>query len=385
MIAEEKLKERLSLFDKTIAGESTNRVPTLSNDFTWRLLDTDLGILPSEALRDFPKFQKITYEFQERYNYDCYEMSGMRNNFRMSDAVGGTHDIDDKTGAIQALDRTFMNDDELEAFASEPVKLLWEKVAPRAFGEVTYGQLREAIKASCDQYKAEDEITETFIRKYGVPASSRCGGFAPIEMLFNQYRGIMGLSCDMRRHFDQVKAVCEAEKAGYVQSYSSCFEKGHRGEAPISVWDANTTMLASSIMSVKQFEIFYWDAYKAVLDSAVKNGCTVFQFTEASLMKFTDFFRDVPDGTLSILVEKDDIAEMKKLLPNVTFIGGMDVNYLGHSSAEECVEQAKKVIDTLYPNFIFSTNKMMSFRGDATRENLLAVQNFVLGYNPNNN
>lgn len=385
MDTEKLLAERLQLFDDTIQGICTNRVPTLSNDFTWRLLDTDLNIKPSEALRDFKKFQQITYEFQKRYQYDCYEMSGMRNNFRLSDSVGGTHSINDETGAIQSLDRTFMQADELGEYAQNPNKILWEKVAPRAFGNATYGQLTEAIKACYDQYAAEDEITETLKTKYGVPAASRCSIFAPIETLFNQYRGIMGLSCDMRRNFSQVKDICDSQKDSYVNAYRQTFSQGHRGSDPISVWDANTTMLAHSIMNNKQFEAFYWDTYKEMLDAAIDQNCTVFQFTEASLMKFKDCFKDIPKGTLSILIEKDDISEMKKLLPNITFIGGMDVNYLGHSSKEECVSEAKRVIDTLYPNFIFSTNKMMSFKGDATRETLSAVQEFVLNYNPNNN
>lgn len=385
MSTEQVLTERLQLFDKTINGEQTNRVPTLSNDFTWRLLDTELDIKPSQALREFDKFQQITYEFQSRYNYDCYEMSGMRNNFKLSDAVGGTHSINDETGAIQSLDREFMQACELEEYAENPIKVLWEKVAPRAFGDATYSQLVSAIQASYEQYAAEEEITTTLRTKYGVPAASRCSIFAPIETLFNQYRGIIGLSCDMRRNFSQVKQICDKNKDNYVNTYKECFKNGHRGAEPISVWDANTTMLAHSIMNAKQFEAFYWDTYKEMLVAAIEQKCTVFQFTEASILKFADFFQDIPQGTLSILVEKDDIEMIRKLLPNITFIGGMDVNYLGHSSKEECLNEAKRVIDTLYPNFVFSTNKMMSFRGDATRENLMAVQNFVLNYNPNEN
>lgn len=385
MSTEQVLNERLRLFDKTINGEQTNRVPTLSNDFTWRLLDTELDIKPSQALREFDKFQQITYEFQSRYNYDCYEMSGMRNNFKLSDAVGGTHSINDETGAIQSLDREFMQACELEEYAENPIKVLWENVAPRAFGDATYSQLVNAIQASYEQYAAEEEITTALRTKYGVPAASRCSIFAPIETLFNQYRGIIGLSCDMRRNFSQVKQICDKNKDNYVNTYKECFKNGHRGAEPISVWDANTTMLAHSIMNAKQFEAFYWDTYKEMLAAAIEQKCTVFQFTEASILKFADFFQDIPQGTLSILVEKDDIEMIRKLLPNITFIGGMDVNYLGHSSKEECVNEAKRVIDTLYPNFVFSTNKMMSFRGDATRENLMAVQNFVLNYNPNEN
>lgn len=40
----------------------------------------------------------------------------------------------------------------------------------------------------------------------------------------------------------------------------------------------------------------------------------------------------------------------------------------------------KKLIDELGNGFIFSQNKMVSFRNDCTRENLLAVNEFIRNY-----
>jgi hypothetical protein len=81
-----------------------------------------------------------------------------------------------------------------------------------------------------------------------------------------------------------------------------------------------------------------------------------------------------------ILLEQDDIFEMRKKLPNVALAGGMKTSLLGYGTKEECVDYAKKLIDTLGEGFILSQDKMISFRNDIKRENLLAVHEFVRNY-----
>ena len=226
--AEEMLRQRLELFDRTILGLKTDRVPTLSNDFNWRLLDTSSGVGFAEALKDFRKFRDITFEYVERYRYDCMVMAGMRNNIRMSEAVGGTHFIDEENGTIQALDRNYLYPDELKELNDDMVGTLWTKVAPRAFGDSTYADLAEAIRSAFEQYAVEDEIYSGLAERYGVPLVSGAGNFIPVEMLFNQYLGIKGLSTAMHRNRDEVARFCEQGEADYLATYENYFSKGHR-------------------------------------------------------------------------------------------------------------------------------------------------------------
>jgi hypothetical protein len=79
-------------------------------------------------------------------------------------------------------------------------------------------------------------------------------------------------------------------------------------------------------------------------------------------------------------LEQDDIFEVRKKLPNVALAGGMTTDLLGHSTKEQCVNYARKLIDTLGDGFALSQNKMMSFRNDAKRENVIAVNEFARSY-----
>lgn len=81
-----------------------------------------------------------------------------------------------------------------------------------------------------------------------------------------------------------------------------------------------------------------------------------------------------------IHLEQDDIFEFRKKLPNIGVAGGMPTTKLGGVSSEECVSYAKELIDTLGDGYVFCQNKMVSYRNDCTRENLLAVNEFVRNY-----
>ena len=105
-------------------------------------------------------------------------------------------------------------------------------------------------------------------------------------------------------------------------------------------------------------------------------------FTEGSILRFAEYFADYPKGLLTFHLEQDDPFEFRKALPNVAIMGGMTTDLLSNGTPEECVAYAKRLCDELGRDggFIFSENKMLSYRNDAKPENMLAVCNFVNEY-----
>ncbi len=79
-------------------------------------------------------------------------------------------------------------------------------------------------------------------------------------------------------------------------------------------------------------------------------------------------------------LELDSLTEVRKLLPNMPLAGGMTTDLLGYSTPEACIEKARTLINELGEGFIMSQNKMLSFKNDCKRENLLAVNNFIKEY-----
>jgi hypothetical protein len=141
-----------------------------------------------------------------------------------------------------------------------------------------------------------------------------------------------------------------------------------------------SVLFAHSMLSVKNFEELYWVYLKKLIDSAIANDKKVFIFCESAMLRFAEFFEDIPKGVLMIHPEQDDVFEFRKRLPNIALAGGMPTNLLGYATPQECVDYAKHLIDTLGEGYVLSQDKMMSYRNDATRENVLAVNDFVRNY-----
>ena len=103
-------------------------------------------------------------------------------------------------------------------------------------------------------------------------------------------------------------------------------------------------------------------------------------FVENSIVRFKDYFQDYPKGVLTLVPELDTVQELRAAIPNATVVGGLPSTLLGRGTPEECVDATRKVIEDMGDGFILGANKMISFRNDCRRENLLAVCEYVQNF-----
>lgn len=380
------LQERIQLFHDTAEFKKTKRIPQISNFFTWKILDSEFTL--SEALFDYNKMEKVVCDFHERYNFDAYTDLGTRNPVRVTNALGGYHYvINDEKEVINIDDQVYFEPEEYPELIENPIKFIWTKVLPRKYKKLREKDALNSFKIATYEFLAYSEynqrIIEKFVKEYQVPTLMNMQGgvlLHPLEMLFNFFRGIKGLSLDLRRHKSQVlEAIAVLEKMFVEPALAALDNPG----SPTTVFDAYTAFLAHSILSPKQFGEFYWPTLKRIIDKLVATGKKMYIFSENTMLQFYEYFQDVPKGHLIIHVELDDIFEARKKLPNICFAGGMPADLLGYADEQTCIDYAKKLIDEIGRDggYIFSQNKMMSFRNDCKRENLLAVTNFVHNYN----
>jgi len=147
-------------------------------------------------------------------------------------------------------------------------------------------------------------------------------------------------------------------------------------------FDYLSAMLAHNFMNPDQFAEFYWPYMKQVLDVLCEKKMHALIFSEGTILRYKDCFKDYPKGFLTILPETDDVFEIRKELPNIAIMGGMPNSLLGRGTKQACLDRAKRVIDELGCDggFMFCQDKMGSFRNDANPENLKAVCDFVREY-----
>lgn len=370
--AQEKLQERLKLFDDTIHFRKTSRTPTECNIWTWAIFDSDLNVTLEEAVSDWSIMEQVMRRLQERYDFDTYHMPGNRNNGQMTRALGFSshHIIGDN---INVVDDAKIDD--LEAFTADPVMYTWTKVGPKYFSDLTLGRMKQALAAqkACNDYTAR--ITDVFNNEYGTTLMSSCYALPPLETLLS-YRGLKKFSLDLRRNAKFYRAFDESQEESMLAYVTACLDAG-KGNC---VADVLTCFMAHNVLNKKQFETLYWPTIKKVYDLCAERGAVIFNFWEADCIRFAEYFADYPKGFMIIHPEAEDVRDVRKAFPNACIQGGMPIELLSKGTPQQCVDYANRLVDDMGDGFIFSTTKMLSFKNDCTRENLTAVMDFVHNY-----
>ena len=72
-------------------------------------------------------------------------------------------------------------------------------------------------------------------------------------------------------------------------------------------FDYLSAMLAHNFMNPDQFAEFYWPYMKQVLDVLCEKKMHALIFSEGTILRYKDCFKDYPKGFLTILPETDDV------------------------------------------------------------------------------
>ena len=133
MTVKELEKYRVQLFrDATLMERKPDRVPHLANFWTWQILDA--GYTFTEATHDYEIMEKVMRTFHERYGFDGYQETGIRNPQRVTETLGTSQYIfDDVRETITIKDFTLFEPDEYDLLIADPVKFIWETILPRKF------------------------------------------------------------------------------------------------------------------------------------------------------------------------------------------------------------------------------------------------------------
>ena len=381
-------KNRVRLFRDAANFKRPERIPYLSSAVTWKVFDA--GHTLDEALTDFKVMEACVRHFLDRYPVDAVLDMGIRNQFNVTEAFGseGYYYYTPETVGIH--DHAHCTADTLEEYLDDPLKYTWEKILPEKYGAAWETKTLDVWKRTFKEYmnytKFILHMGSVTGKEYGLPSMAPNNPMKGaiqfgIEELEANLLGIKQLSVALRRSPDKLDSFIRRWDAEHIDPL---VEKVKNGKGPNEKYcfDASIMMLAHNILSPKQFERFYWPSLKKLLDAYAAKGMSVRIFAEGELGRFSEYFRDYPKGVLTFHLERDDPFDFREKLPNACIMGGMTTELLSSAAPEECVTYAKKLIDGLgrEGGFIFSENKMLSYRGDARAENMAAVCEFVRDY-----
>ncbi|MBR3302468.1 MAG: hypothetical protein IKI73_07390, partial [Firmicutes bacterium] len=342
-----------------------------------------------EAMTNFDLMEKCVLHFLDKYPVDSILDVGIRNQFNVTEAFGeGSYYYYDKE-VVGIHDHAHCTVETLQEYMDDPTRYAWEVILPKKYGEAWENKTTEVWKKTFFEYLKYTKFVLHMAKvmdRYGLPGLSpnnpMKGAVVPaVETLMSDLLGIQQLSIAMRRNGDLLDAFIERWEKERMEPIYAKIRKA-KGPDDVHCFDSSILMLAHTVMNKKQFERFYWPYLKKLLDVYAEKKMNIRIFTEGSILRFAEYFADYPKGLLTFHLEQDDPFEFRKALPNVAIMGGMTTDLLSNGTPEECVAYAKRLCDELGRDggFIFSENKMLSYRNDAKPENMLAVCDFVNEY-----
>lgn len=381
-----KLKEeRIRLFRDAAGFKKTARIPYFSSAVTWKVFDAGKSLIEAET--DHSVMEAAVRHFLDTYPVDGMLDTGIRNQFDVMKAFGSDGYYYVTEDSIGIRDHAYCTPETLMDYVKDPLRYTWEKILPEKYGEEwekkTLTDWKNTFRAYMDYTKFIIHMGGVTGNEYGIPSTApnnpakNAITFGIEEALANLL-GIRGLSMAMRRNAELIdEFVAEWDR----QNIDPLAERIKAGRGPDEryCFDASIMMLAQNILNPKQFERWYWPSLKKLLDAYAEKKMQVRIFAEGSILKYSDYFKDYPKGTLTFHLEKDDPFEFRRALPNAAIMGGITTDLLSGGTPSECVDYERKLIGELSGDggFILSENKMLSYKNDARSENLKAVTVFA--------
>ncbi len=391
MTGKELYDYRVKLYRQAHTFQKPERV--LLNPYLYGWMYTDAGYKVAEAARDYKICEECMELMAQKYKIDALNIgnSGFRFRLRLYDALGGSANYSAASGSdnLNAIFEDLFSPDDYDAMKENMMKTVWEKGLFKMYPaakEYTPEQMAQAAKEMWLLNKTKKEADARIREKYGLLIEKQFDMFNVFfDKLFNSYRGIKGISMDLRRCPDKVAELCEIEDEKMLKNFEKQMDALDDGPGDLNYYDVMITMLGHTILNHKQLERFFLKPMKKALDIMEKKGKLVLIQCEGSFERFGDFLNDYKKGTINMIVEMDDPYVLRKKFPNLALTGGLSVDVMGNGTPQECVDMAKRAIDELGADggLVLMPNKMVSYSYDMKSENLKAVGEFVSSYKIN--
>jgi len=216
----------------------------------------------------------------------------------------------------------------------------------------------------------------------GFPCWNGALAGAPFDAISDTLRGTNGMVLDMYRQPEAVKEACEkfarilldmAIATAKINGVPITFVPLHKGTAPSR--DGK-----GGLLSLKQFEEFYWPTLKKVMLGLIDHGLVPNLLIEGDYTSRLEIIKDVPKGKCIYHFENVDIHKAKKILGDrVCFRGSVPIRLLTLGTPQEVRDYCKELIDVLGEGGGFIMDASMASE-DAKPENMRAMIEFTREY-----
>ncbi len=227
------------------------------------------------------------------------------------------------------------------------------------------------------RFKATAKLAPYVMKKYSPVniggGKGRCS--TPGDMIMDAYRGFKGTMTDLRRHYDDMKALADMlwdkhmidHMEGYT--YTDFHYPSYMTHIPC-------------FLNPRQYEDLCFKFFKQQVENLYAGGGKLYMLSEGNWKNVIHYMNDLPQDSVIFNCEDDDVCEAYDTIgARQILAGGIKIVKARLDTLENNIDLAKKVIDHCAPGnaFIFATDKAWCCRGDVTN-NLIQTFRFAREY-----
>ncbi|MBO7699819.1 MAG: hypothetical protein IKD81_00245 [Eubacteriaceae bacterium] len=256
------------------------------------------------------------------------------------------------------------------------------EILPKRNGEIyqkPFGEAYEMFKNAARKALQNEEVTARIQavvkeREFITPFS---GGdtprfMSPFNSIFDRYRGIVDALADIRRRPEKVDEACAVLLANTLKGPAFTRPKDHYDPYPM----ARATCHSECFLNQKDFDKYFMTPFRDHYMQFVEKGGRYYMRGEGRFKKNIEVMTELPKGTITIMLDKDDPFEMYPIMKDkIPIACGITSSLLKFGTVDECKDYVKKCFDTFAPGggFIFAQNEGLLAANDAKVENFIAV------------
>ena len=381
MTAEEILAEKRETLLKACNHIETDYIPNVA--FCGNGILAHAGVTYHDVVNDEAKIEHVFRKLLSVAHFDVgmLNFSGSPQTYAALDGRTETFLAPDGIG-LQHIQKPTMKEDEYPQLIEDIDKFMKEVLLPRKFPELFADKERalEKLKIVVGETVARttgpySKVHAKICAEYGfVPFPLGLPRFvAPADWIFDRFRGFKGTLTDMKRHPEEFKKAIDVIYKKFANLYKNVTVKDHF---------ASYMPHIPCYMNMEQFRTFFWPYFRELVTNIANSGNKVYMSLEGRWLPFIEHFLELPKDSVIIMVDDDDILELKKRIGHHQVLtGGVKIQNTRLLSKEENIDYAKRVIDACAPGggFMFNSDKMWIFSGDIN-QNLIDVYNFAHEY-----
>jgi hypothetical protein len=363
--------ERNQLFRDIHQGKKPARVPITAGISVEAALET-LGYSLKRELYSPEKVFEAAEEMARRFDSDTLPTMPFTQAavFRYVDQKFMQPGAD---GFFQHPNIAPLEYDEYPEFIKDPFEFIVKKIQPRVFGilqedpELGHVKIKIARDVVASKFVG---MGETLVQKYQrANVEAHCALlWAPFDFIADYIRSFSTILVDMKRNPQWVLDACDAVLEYEIRQIKNT---PRRGEIPIIGYPLHMP----PYMRPAEVEKFWWPSFKKLIIATQEAGFVPSIYCEHNWDPLLYLLNDLP-GTVMIGFEASNLKLVAQTVSTRhIFSNGFPSILLKTGTKEQCVDEAKRVIDEIAGggNYIFATNKPAIRGADFKTENLQAV------------